>query len=249
MSDVALPRTAARRASRLAAVLPDGVVAVESNGDLSAARLLPEEVESLGHVAEGREREFTQARHCARLALASFGADRWAVRIGDGRRPLWPSGMVGSITHCRGYCAAAVAPRARFAGVGIDAELHDVLPRGVLSLTTLPEERCALAALPDVGVCWDRVLFSAKESVFKIWYPLMQSWLGFGDARIRFDPDPHQPRYGAFEAELLAAPLLVDGVAIAQLDGRYFADDGHVLTGIACPARPRPIANGPAIHW
>ncbi|WP_442812969.1 hypothetical protein OG930_28490 [Streptomyces sp. NBC_01799] len=36
--------------------------------------------------------------------------------------PVRPPGVVGSITHCTGYRAAAVALRARVLSVGIDAE-------------------------------------------------------------------------------------------------------------------------------
>ncbi|MFD0027341.1 4'-phosphopantetheinyl transferase family protein [Streptomyces sp. NPDC055059] len=94
------------------------------------------------------------------------------------------------MTHCPGYRAAAVASRTRLLSLGIDAEPHAPLPAGVLDLVADPVERAALARLARThpGVHWDTLLFSAKESVFKAWFPLMGSWLDFTDARLHFRP-------------------------------------------------------------
>ena len=85
------------------------------------------------------------------------------------------------MTHCAGYRAAARRPRpATWPRVGIDAEPHGPLPDGVLDAIALARGAAALARLaarPDVR--WDRLLFSAKESVYKAWFPLTRRWLGF----------------------------------------------------------------------
>jgi 4'-phosphopantetheinyl transferase EntD len=91
----------------------------------------------------------------------------------------------------------------------------------VLRLVAGDEEREWLdsAAGPE---CWDRILFSAKESVFKAWFPLAGRWLGFKDALVTFDPDT-----GSF-----AARLLVPG-PVTRFDGRFTVRDGLVLTAVA----------------
>ena len=72
---------------------------------------------------------------------------------------------------------------------------------------------------------WDRVLFSAKESVYKAWYPLTQRWLDFGDAQLSIDA-----------ARLtLSARLLVDG-PLTQLHGRYLAAEDLILTAVSVAA-------------
>src|SRR5262249_35628198 len=179
-------------------LLPARVAAAEVIGDDPNATLLPEEQAALGQVIEQRRRQFTLGRACARRALAERGLPLTPVRRGPKREPRWPAGVVGSITHCRGYAAAAVASQADLAALGVDAEEDGPLPRGVLRLVATEEERAWLAEVAVAGLPWDRILFSAKESVFKAWYPLASRWLGFQDAVVTFDPGR-----GTFRAHLL----------------------------------------------
>ena len=70
--------------------------------------------------------------------------------------------------------ACAVARVDDIATIGLDAETHDKLPDGVLDVFALEIEQARLVQLAEAvpGVCWDRMLFSAKESVYKGWFPL-----------------------------------------------------------------------------
>jgi 4'-phosphopantetheinyl transferase EntD len=141
------------------------------------------------------------------------------------------------MTHCLGYRAAAVARDSDLHTMGIDAEPHHDLPSGVLSSVSLPQERAQLVALSlaDRSVCWDRLLFSCKESVFKAWYPLTHRELDFEEASIVIDPTRH-----TFSARLLPAGPLVHGRPLQRFDGRWIVHDGLVLTAIAVPAASRP---------
>ena len=90
---------------------------------------------------------------------------------------MWPAGIRGSMTHCAGYAAAAVGPISRISAIGIDAEPDAPLPDGVLDLVATAAERDRLAVTPrkpDIPH-WDRLLFSAKEAVYKAWFPLVGS--------------------------------------------------------------------------
>lgn len=144
--------------------------------------LLPEERALVAGSSTGRQAEFATGRHCARLALASLSPpfDRMPV-LADGRgAPVWPVGVVGSITHCPGWTGAVVARTPRFApsrgirALGLDAGPADPLPTGVLEVVSSDDERTGLSALgrERPGIPWDAVLFSAKEAAFKAWYPL-----------------------------------------------------------------------------
>jgi len=82
------------------------------------------------------------------------------------------------------------------------------------------------------GIHWDRVLFSAKECVYKAWFPLTGEWLEFKDARVTIDPDSL-----TFVARLLNAGLNIDGVVLHELAGRFRVADGLVVTAIALEAR------------
>ncbi|MGO1054920.1 4'-phosphopantetheinyl transferase family protein [Crossiella sp. CA198] len=209
-------------------LLPAGVRAAEILGDDPTAYLLPEETAAVERAVERRRKQYTQARTCARRALSALGLPEQPILRGPKREPLWPNGIVGSITHCEGYCAAAVADRETIRSVGIDAEVHDALPDGVQRLVAVPAEHEWLAAA-GAELHWDRVLFSAKESVYKAWFPITGAWLGFQDAELSFD------RSGGFRAKVLIEPPVVEGRAVAGFEGRYLVRDGLVLTSVVVP--------------
>ncbi|GAA2803938.1 4'-phosphopantetheinyl transferase family protein [Crossiella cryophila] len=206
-------------------LLPDIAVA-EAFGDPPEAVLFAEEEALLGRSVEKRRREFTTVRHCARRALAELGRPATPLLRGERGAPIWPGGIVGSMTHCDGYRAAAVAEDTAVQTIGIDAEPHAPLPEGVLDAVSLPEERDWLSTLSrsEPGVHWDRLLFSAKESVYKAWFPLARRWLGFEEARLTVDPSA-----GSFQADLLV-PGPVEGFS-----GRWLVAEGLVVTTIAVP--------------
>jgi 4'-phosphopantetheinyl transferase EntD len=214
--------------SVIGAILPGTVVALDAFGDGDADGLVPEEEAALGRAVDSRRREFATGRSLARRALASLGVPHVAIPRGADREPIWPPAIAGSITHCAGYCAAAVARRDAIATLGIDAEIHDALPTGVIRIVARDEEREWIDARRGDGLHWDRVLFSAKESVFKAWFPIARRWLGFADASVRFDPDRD-----AFCARLVTERVAIGGRETTCFDGRYLVDRGYVWTAVA----------------
>jgi len=213
-------------------LLPPGVVAVEAFEDVPGDPVFPGEEDLVANVIEGRRREFVTARRCAREALVKLGQAPVAIRSGPKREPQWPAGLVGSITHTTGFRAAAVAPRSVLASVGIDTEQNDPLPDGVEELVTVPGEPEMLAALARAFpvTCWGRLLFSAKESIYKAWYPLTGRWLGFEDARLTIDPT------GTFAAKLLVDGARTDGEPLlTELCGRFLVARGLVATAVTVP--------------
>jgi 4'-phosphopantetheinyl transferase EntD len=208
-------------------LLPPEIACVAIRGDDLSAMLTPEEVSQLGCSVESRVREFTTARSCARRALGKLGLPASPILRGSNREPVWPYGVIGSITHCQGYRAAAVAMQLDILTVGIDAEIHDELPAGVIEQVVVGEECVWLAEAPQ-GVHWDRLLFSAKESVYKAWFPLTGRWLGFEDVAVTLEPT-----HGRFHARLLVPPPVVAGHNLTGFTGRFLIRDGLVLTAIA----------------
>jgi 4'-phosphopantetheinyl transferase EntD len=215
-------------------ILPPQAAAAESFGDISDAALFPEERAAIARAAESRRREFATARACARTALARLGQPTAAVPPGPRGAPQWPEGVVGSITHCAGYRAAAVALAQDVVSLGVDAEPDEALPNhGMLELIALDSERVRLSELAAgmPGISWDRLLFSAKESVYKTWFPLTRCWLGFKSADVVIDA-----RAGTFTARLLVGGLVVNGAPLGLLHGRWLADQGLLVTAIVVPA-------------
>jgi 4'-phosphopantetheinyl transferase EntD len=219
----------------IATLVPAAVVVEDATGPLPGEALLPEEEQFVAKAVGKRRDEFTTVRTCARIALGRLGVPAGPLLSGPKREPLWPAGVVGSITHCDGYRAVAVARVADVASIGIDAEPHAALPDGILDRVTVPAEREHLRGLPP-GVHWDRLLFSGKESVYKTWFPLARRWLGFQDAALEFVPGP-DPARGTFTARLLVADRpSVAGRTVTTLQGRYAVGGGLLVTAITLPA-------------
>jgi 4'-phosphopantetheinyl transferase EntD len=138
--------------------------------------LRTDEAHFVADAVDTRRREFAVGRSLAHEALRSIGASAGPIGVGAHRQPLWPADVVGSITHCDGYVAAAVAFRGDVRSLGVDAEPALPLPAEVVALVASPDE---LARLDGIGSAAERVLFSAKESIYKAWFPLTGRWLGF----------------------------------------------------------------------
>ncbi len=214
----------------LTAVLPALVASAELYDDPPGLAPLPEEEPLIARSVAKRRNEFVTVRYCARQALGELGVPPVPILKGDKGEPRWPAGVVGSLTHCTGFRGAVVARRADVRSVGIDAEPHEVLPKGVLEAVSLPAERRQLDALPP-ELHWDRILFCAKEATYKAWFPLTHRWLGFEDAHITFTLDGSGSA-GTFESQILIDPAAEFGPPLTALTGRWSVDGGLALTAI-----------------
>lgn len=217
-------------------LLPAAVRVVEVYEDPPGITLYAEEEACVARAVASRRREFATGRHCARAALGQLGLPPTAITKGARSAPDWPAGVVGSITHCAGYRAAAVALATDLVTVGIDAEPAEPLPDGILALISIPRERAELAVLTDAwpGVPWDRLLFSTKESVYKAWAPLVGTFLDFTRADITVDAAA-----GTFAARLLVPGADAVCGAGGELHGRFLIRGGLVVTAVA---RRAPLA-------
>ena len=204
----------------------------ESRQDLDE-RLQPEEQEYIRRAVPKRFHEFRTVRALAREGLAELGRARPSMVPGERGEPTWPAGIVGSITHCDGYRAIVVAERAQVRGVGIDAEPNRPLPSGVYRRISSALERDAVRRMEEVvpQVCGDRLLFSAKESIYKVWFPMAGTMLQFDQACVQFLPD------GSFHAVLLVLPRRTDAIP-HRLDGRWDLSEGvlRTIVDLATPA-------------
>jgi 4'-phosphopantetheinyl transferase EntD len=170
-------------------IVPEGVIVVTTREDRTVP-LFPDEEQFVRTAVESRQREFATGRACARDALTLIGRSPVAILPGDRGEPRWPGGVVGSITHCRGYRAAAVGDSAAFAAIGIDAEPHTRLRPGVLSIIASGSEvawvRDRLRDSP--GIAWDRLLFCMKEAAYKAWAPLVKRRFALQDLAVSMGP-------------------------------------------------------------
>ena len=225
--------------------LPADPAAAADHPEAIEAGLFPEEREHIAQAVAKRRVEFAAVRRCARRALHELGYPPVPILPGEQREPQWPEGVVGSMTHCAGYCAAAVARTGDVSALGIDAEVHAPLPEGVLDLISIESERERLAELSGRqpgSVHWDRILFSAKESVYKAWFPLTHRWLGFEEADIvlridgSFEVTLLNGRNGAEPAAGAAAPPAASASADSGIPrgfaGRWAVSGGLIATAV-----------------
>src|SRR5262249_61789813 len=103
----------------------------------------------------GRRAEFAAGGGCAREARPGLGGPAAPILPGPAGEPRWPGGVTGSITHCAGYRACAVARTTDVAAIGIDAEPDAALPAGLIEkVATGPEQawiRRHAGAVPVAG--------------------------------------------------------------------------------------------------
>ena len=213
--------------------LPDDVAFValdETDPDLPP--LHPAEEELLGpRTAPRRRQAFTLGRAAARRALRQLGYGSPPILQGKHHEPLWPSGIVGSITHANGLALAAVGQAERFGGIGLDLEHHARwFPELSDQIAFGAEERWLASLPPEARVVATLELFSAKESVYKAFFPRVQRYFGFeavrlwrqGDARsfVGCFVEPLDPAYpptrsfrvdARWHGDLVLTSLVLDG--------------------------------------
>ena len=192
--------------------------------------LTAEEAAAIPRAHPDRLLEYRAGRHCARVALARLGVHGVSIPRNEDRSPVWPEGFIGSITHSRtrerGWCAACVTRSSYARGIGVDGELDQPLERKLWPRILLDTEQAWLATRPepergDLA----KVVFSAKEAIYKCQYLVTRTVLEFADVHVALSLED-----GSFEAELRrSAPPLDAGFSF---HGRYAKRDGIIATAV-----------------
>jgi 4'-phosphopantetheinyl transferase EntD len=218
----------AERRTLLAALFDSAVATVASDLSCDSVRVFPEEEALIQDAAEARRVEFRTGRACAHAALRKLGLEPAPVLRGVRREPLWPQGTVGSITHTAGFCAAAVAQTQDYQALGLDAELDARVSAEFVRRVCSGTEITRCAALGPIDQMAN-VVFSAKEAIHKLQYPLTGQVLYFRDLEIELDPA--QTGAGTFGARFLCPSLPFQRGQL--LAGRWRREAGLILTGAA----------------
>ncbi len=221
----------------LTSLFPPGVAAVELRESGDVESLWPSEAACVSRAVPQRVQEFAAGRQCARRAMAEFGIRDFPLLMASDRRPLWPDTLTGSITHTRGFCAAAVAERARLGALGLDSEVAGDVGEHLWSAICLPQELAWLDALPrrDRAVA-ATLLFSAKEALYKCQYPLFAERLDFHDVQIA--PIEWGRLRGAFTLRPTRRVAIIEAARV-PLVVQYVFHDEFVSTAVAMPSGSR----------
>jgi 4'-phosphopantetheinyl transferase EntD len=216
-------------------LFPEAVLTFAAAGAADeAAELHPEEAACVARAGAKRRREFAIGRTLARRAFAQLGIEGFPLLSDTDRVPRWPDGLVGSISHCAGCCAVAVARRGRILSLGLDVERAGRLEDALMVRICTPREiERARARPPPDDVDWGTLVFSAKESAYKCYFPLTRRLLGFHDMEIEFSADATR-----FEARLLREDAPRAG-GVSCFAGRAAWTPDFVLAGVVLEAEPR----------
>jgi 4'-phosphopantetheinyl transferase EntD len=207
----------------IAQLFPEGVHTVTTTDEGEVPPLLPEEAACVQRAVEKRRREFAAGRACARKALEHFGICNYPILVAPNRAPVWPPGVVASITHCDAFVGVAMARQGRICGIGVDAErARPLAPDLVELICSAREQEWIRAVAPPAYTSWPKLLFSAKEATYKCLACYSESPLCFHDVEIT-----PQPREGRLAVRILGAAR----VAGMQLEVRFATSPAHVFTG------------------
>lgn len=81
-----------------ARLLPEEFVVEVGDPRLPASALLEAERALVARAVPKRRDEYAAGRNCARAALARLGVHDFALLAGSAREPIWPEGVIGSMT-------------------------------------------------------------------------------------------------------------------------------------------------------
>lgn len=150
----------------------------------------PDEWLDIQHAHPTRRSEFIAGRRMVRQLSQSLGFPDYALRRSAQRAPLWRHGSTGSISHSATICVAAVAYKAAFPALGIDIEtLGRVKPKLWSSIFTVSEQAFLCALGKKEARFAATVMFSAKESFYKLQHSLTGNWVGFQDVEVKLIDD------------------------------------------------------------
>jgi len=137
----------------------------------------------------GRREAFIGGRLVARRLLRELGIPETSpIDRGSGDEPIFPAGVVGSISHTGDLVAAAIS--SQFSGIGIDIEIYKpTLSPALYKRLCSPEEIFTLSEDPELRAVEILKIFSAKEAFYKAVYPGIRRYLGFRDVELKWDKD------------------------------------------------------------
>jgi 4'-phosphopantetheinyl transferase EntD len=211
----------------LRSLVPSNVIVADSTS-APELELHPEEARFAEAMRPKRREQFAQGRACARQALRALQIENYPLLPDAGRAPVWPQGITGSITHTRGYFAAAVARQTEVAAVGIDAERISRITERLWPYY-LSEREIEWLRTQDLGrrAQLAAAMFSAKEAAYKCQYQLTHRSMHMKSIELEIE-------HHSFRARV-PAPGRPERSLLERIEGRFAWEDDLVISS-ALPA-------------
>ncbi len=218
---------------------PEGVRTAFATEADDPPPLTVDESSAISGAVESRQREFALGRWCAKQALAELGFFDLSIPVRSDRSPKWPEGIVGSITHCSGFVGAAVATSVRLEALGFDAEPAEPLDADVLrSICTDAEITWVETQSAPPAADWPKLIFSAKEAVYKCISASTDGGLDFVDVTLDIEPEMFAFRARATDPD---SPLRE---TLDRIHGRLAYDETLVYACAVIEATPTTESSG-----
>ena len=196
-----------------------------------------------------RKEHYRSGRICAGEVLSKLGTlGQPVLRDPQTREPLWPEGISGAITHSGKWAAAAAGKTSDVLGIGIDLEdLERQVDSRISRHVCIPEEQKWLQECGEDFLEQNlKIIFSAKESIFKAFFPYTRTYLHFHDARILMEqtlfqkskPDSLSVKEKNSKPEkfefvyLLLNDKVISQTGISEGKGKVHFFENYVLTSL-----------------
>ena len=135
--------------------------------------------------SETRLSDFSIGRYCAIKALEQLGIQDATIPIGTDRAPIWPEGIVGSISHCDTLVGAIVAKKSEYISLGLDIEEIGRVTPDLFDLVFTEKEKSYLSSFTGRKLEEQSTLiFSVKEAFYKFQHPITKTFLDFLDVEL-----------------------------------------------------------------
>lgn len=167
-----------------------------------------------------RRLEFAAGRHAARVALRTLGRTPMAIGKGDFGQPLWPEGVLGSITHTEHLALALTTTDSNANGIGLDLELVKRFRPDLAEAVLTPSELEKCERQIDLAA-----YFSAKEATYKAIFPTLGKVVGFQDVELSFTNNGK-----CFSAAAVSGFSTLFPQGESFLQGRVLATEGMILS-------------------
>ncbi len=214
-------RQGTHTAPDVSGLFPDGVLTLVEHRDSWPSELTPAEQVQLGDVCGKRLAEFAAGRDQARRLIATITGTAEPLLVGDYRQPLWPKGVIGSISHSDDYCAVAVASTDLITDLGIDVETREALNPEVEDIVLTEAEMAATESLE----AWVRkLIFSIKESNYKCCYHMVKAFIDFKQCEVVLDMSQQSHRSTIVCNNNLGKELNI------HVEGKWMVESGHIFT-------------------
>jgi 4'-phosphopantetheinyl transferase EntD len=190
MNQILKPKDREQLLRALADFAPAGFGrAVADLADADEYELMPQEAACIkAGACQKRRDDFCMGRAAAHKALASINADNGPIPKSNAGSPLWPEGFIGSISHKQNAAVALAGPKGNILALGLDLEYRaDPIGEAVARRICLAEELAWVRADMALFHQCTRMLFSAKESVYKAFSDAFGAKPGFLDIDLAWD--------------------------------------------------------------